>query len=169
MIKKIKNLFEYIFFGNDLLSDLLFFIFVIIIYGLIYIFYPPLFSVIVSPSMEHTNFYISKYKPYNITINDFYHFPYPNGLYIGDMMIIFPINTEYLEKGDVILYKGISIFKGEDIFHRIIGYNGTNFIIMGDNNPGPIYIEDEEDMPPSRIIGVGILRIPFLGYIKLLI
>jgi hypothetical protein len=40
---------------------------------------------------------------------------------------------------------------------------------MGDDNPGPIIFEGENNMDPNRIIGVGILRIPLLGYIKLLI
>ncbi|MGC9133323.1 MAG: hypothetical protein ACP5GJ_02890 [Nanopusillaceae archaeon] len=169
MIKKIKEFFVYTFFGNDILSDILFILFSIFIYIILYFIYPPLFSVIVSPSMEHSYFSISKYSQYNITLNQFYSFPYPNGLYVGDVIIIFPINQNYLRIGDVILYKGINIFRNEDIFHRIIGYNNTNFIIMGDNNPGPIIFEDEEDMPPDRILGIGILRIPFLGYIKLLI
>ncbi|BBL45575.1 signal peptidase [Nanobdella aerobiophila] len=169
MIKKLKKYIEYIFFGDDLKSDILFIILILIIYSIVNLIYPPLFSVIVSPSMEHTYFNIKKYSTYNITINNFTEFPYPNGLYIGDIVIILPINTQYLQIGDMILYKGISIYSGEDIFHRIIGYNNTNFIIMGDNNPGPIVFENENDMPPNRIVGTGILRIPFLGYIKILI
>jgi hypothetical protein len=119
--------------------------------------------------MEHYYFNFQKYSQYNITQKEFSQFPYPNGLYAGDIIIILPINTQYLEIGDVILYKGISLYKNEDIFHRIVGYNNSNFIIMGDNNPGPIIFEGENDMNPNRIIGIGILRIPLLGYIKLLI
>ena len=169
MIKKIKELIIRIFFGDDYLSDILFIIFIFVAYFIIQIVYPPLFSVIVSPSMEHYYFNFQKYAQYNITQQEFSQFPYPNGLYAGDIIIILPINTQYLEIGDVILYKGISLYKNEDIFHRIVSYNNSNFIIMGDNNPGPLIFEGENDMNPNRIIGMGILRIPLLGYIKLLI
>jgi hypothetical protein len=119
--------------------------------------------------MEHHNFNFQKYEQYNITQQEFFQFPYPNGLYVGDIIIILPIDTQYLKPGDVILYTGTSLYKGEYIFHRIVGYNNSNFIIMGDNNPGPIIFEGENNMNPNRIIGIGILRIPLLGYIKLLI
>ncbi|MFZ8801165.1 MAG: S24/S26 family peptidase [Candidatus Nanopusillus sp.] len=170
MIEKIKKIIIRIFFGDDYLSDVLFIIFIFIIYFIIQLIYPPLFSVIVSPSMEHHNFNFQKYEQYNITQQEFFQFPYPNGLYVGDIVMILPIDTQYLKPGDVILYIGTSLYKGEYIFHRIVGYNNNgNFIIMGDNNLGPIIFEDENNMDPNRIIGIGILRIPLLGYIKLLI
>jgi signal peptidase I len=169
MIKKIKKIIVRIFFGDDYLSDILFIIFIFIVYFIIQLVYPPLFSVIVSPSMEHHNFNFQKYEQYNITQQEFFQFPYPNGLYVGDIVIILPIDTQYLKLGDLILYKGTSLYKGEYIFHRVVGYNNGNFIIMGDNNPGPIIFEGENNMDPNRIIGIGILRIPLLGYIKLLI
>ncbi|MGC9079457.1 MAG: hypothetical protein ACP5G1_01830 [Nanopusillaceae archaeon] len=168
MIKKIKEFFIYIFFGEDKKSDLLFFLFIIFVYGIIYLIYPPLFSVIVTPSMEHKYFYPEKYLKYNITLQNFSTFPYPNGLYVGDVMIILPIDPKYINVGDVVLYKGMYKYK-EDIFHRVVGINNNSFIIIGDNNPGPIVEEYENNMPPERILGVGILRIPFIGIIKTLI
>ncbi len=169
MIKKIRNFFIYILFGNDLTSYLLFIIFILMIYIIIQLTYPPLFSVVVTPSMEHKNFVCEKYEKYNLTCSNFSKFPYPAGINAGDIVIILPVIKE-INVGDVVLYKSKN--GSIEIFHRVIGKyyeDGKEYyILMGDNNLGPLLYENETKMDKNRIIGVGVIRIPFLGLLRLI-
>jgi signal peptidase I len=163
---KVKNVFVYIFFGDDIKSDIIFVAILLTIYIAIQLTFPYLISVVMTTSMEHTYFSIEKYKPYNITLQEFEGWPFPNGINRGDIVIILPVSDPLVDirVGDVVLYKGVY---GRPIMHRVIKkVDDKCFVIMGDNNPGPLVYEGETCMPPRRIIGKVVFRIPYLGLPK---
>ncbi len=170
--KKLLDFLKYVFFGKDLKSDLLFFGFLLLLYITMKVTYPYLLSVVMSPSMEHTNFNYEKYLRYNITEEEIKNWPFIRGINRGDIVIIFPIEDPLkdIKEGDVVLYIGVD---GRPIMHRVIKIvnisNSVCFIIMGDNNPSPIYYQKENCMPPERIIGKVIFRIPYLGIPKVIL
>ena len=134
--------------------------------------FPYLLSVVMSPSMEHVNFNYEKYIKYNITEEEIKKWPFNKGINKGDVVIILPVKNHIrdIKEGDVVLYIGVD---GRPIMHRVIRVidtpNNTCFVIMGDNNPTPIYYQKEDCMPPDRIIGKVFFRIPYLGIPKVLL
>lgn len=160
ILRKISNFFKYLFFGKDWKSDFLFILFVIIIVIAIGYYYP-FIDVVVSSSMEHTAFNCLKYERFNITCQEFEHFPFSNGINVGSIVIILPVNLNNLKVGDVVLYK----YDGIYILHRIVKIENESgkliFCVMGDNNPGPLPFECPLQ---GKIIGEAVLDIPYLGY-----
>lgn len=170
--KKFLGFLKYIFFGKDLKSDLLFLGLVFAFYIAMKLTFPYFLSVVMSPSMEHTNFNYEKYLRYNITEEEIKNWPFGEGINKGDVVIIFPVKDPLkdIKEGDVVLYMGVD---GKPIMHRVIKIINTSnnicFVIMGDNNPAPIYYQREDCMPPDRIIGKVVFRIPYLGMPKVLL
>jgi len=136
---------------------------------------------VVSESMEHhpgsfddwwaghEDFYLR----YNITKFDFLGYPFKGGFNKGDIMILTGVDTAKLQKGTVIVYWS---GKPYPIIHRYIGTNYDNttgityLMSKGDNNPAMVvsYDLDERRIPPDRVVGRALLRIPYLGYVKIL-
>lgn len=136
---------------------------------------------VVSGSMEHhpTDFdewwmrNQDFYLKHNITKMEFSTYPFRDGFNKGDIMVLMGVNPETVEKGTVIVY-----WSGKDypIIHRYIGnneYANTTYLMSkGDNNDGMVTIEmdpdlDERFIPQEAVIGRAVLRIPYLGYVKI--
>lgn len=132
-INDFKSLLQYIFKGDDLLSHVLFFVVLFVLFKFILLptigflmgtQYP--MTVIVSSSMEQDlnsqsmcgesisnddstywdvcgDFYENNL---NISKNDFSTYSYSSGLNRGDVIIVFGKKFENIEEGDVILFKG---------------------------------------------------------------
>lgn len=133
---------------------------------------------VVSSSMEHhpfnfdawwmksQDFYLSK----NITKFEFLSYPFDHGFNKGDIMILSGADVNRIKKGTVIVYWS---GKKYPIIHRFIGknivMNQTYLMSKGDNNPYMIrtFGLDETRIPPDRVVGKAILRIPLLGYVKI--
>jgi len=133
---------------------------------------------VVSSSMEHhpenfdgwwaksQDFYLSK----NITEFDFMRFPFRNGFNKGDIMILAGAHPQELKRGTIIVYWSR---KPYPIIHRFIGVNtvgNTTYLMSkGDNNPGMIESFDlnEARIRPRQVVGRALLRIPYLGYVKI--
>jgi len=166
---KFLDFLKYVFFGKDLKSDLLFFGFILTFYVTMQLTFPYFLSVVMSPSMEHTYFNYEKYLKYNISEEEIKTWPFNGGINKGDVVIIFPVKNPIkdIQEGDVVLYIGVD---KKPIMHRVIKIINTSdsscFVIMGDNNPAPIYYQGESCMPPDRIIGKVVFRIPYLGMPK---
>jgi len=165
-----KRFFKKIFLEEEK-SDWLFIIILILFYIVMQLTFPYFLSVVMSTSMQHESFSCEKYLKYNITCEDIASWPYQNGINQGDVVIIIPVNPyKDIKVGDVILYRGLD---GKDILHRVIKIvnesNKLYFVVMGDNNPGPIPFQKEDKMEPERIIGKAIIRIPYLGIPKVLL
>jgi signal peptidase I len=118
---------------------------------------------------SHEDFYLG----YNITKFDFLGYPFKGGFNKGDIMILTGVDAAKLQKGTVIVYWS---GKPYPIIHRFIGTNydnATGFTYLmskGDNNPAMVvsYDLDERRIPPTRVVGRALLRIPYLGYVKIL-
>ena len=73
--------------------------------------------------------------------------------------------------GDIIVFDAQGLWSGaplEPIVHRVIGkYNISDtwyFLTKGDANPSA----DPQPVPESRIIGVVVGRIPYIGWVKII-
>jgi hypothetical protein len=113
------------------------------------------------------------YGSKNITKELFETFHYRNGLNKGDIIFVWG-RTNY-EIGDIIIFDPNSDSTARHpIIHRIVEENpiGTK----GDHNPGQLVSNshsnpqniDETNIPEKNILGKATLRIPALGWIKLI-
>ena len=133
---------------------------------------------VVSGSMEHhqdfdswwsgqQQFYLER----NITKNDFSGFPFKSGFNKGDLMVLFGASPKDIHIGDVIVYKA---GKPDPIIHRVVEKNSVNgsyvFQTKGDNNMYQIQASwlDETNVYQEQIVGKAVLRVPYLGWVKIL-
>ena len=96
-----------------------------------------------------------------------------NGFKKGDIIIVWGRFTPKL--GDIIIFKpGASSIAPRPIIHRIIDINedGT-FQTKGDHNKEQLttsnnfYKTDETTITKEQIIGKAVIKIPYLGWIKI--
>lgn len=150
---------------------------------------------VVSESMEHQGnmdqWWLEQgpwYEKQGITREIFEQFPYQNGFDKGDIMILYGKKPSKIYVGNILIFNAR---QPNPIIHRIVkkwsdsgqyhfqtkGDNNKNSIInyidtRGQptirDNPGAIEILDETDISENDIIGVGILRVPYLGWIKII-
>ena len=85
-------------------------------------------------------------------------------LAVNDMIYVYPVSFESLNKGDVITY--VIDDKGTTITHRIISIDEDNKTVQtqGDNNEYP----DIEPVEEKNIIGKMVFKIPLLGKLEFL-
>ncbi|MBI2631524.1 hypothetical protein HYW75_00795 [Candidatus Pacearchaeota archaeon] len=111
------------------------------------------------------------YENKNITKPEFIKFPFRNGLNKGDIVFVWG-RADY-KLGDVITFiPNPESTSKYPIIHRIVslsprGSKGDNNIIqlMKNNNPQQT---DETSIPENNVMGKAALRIPFVGWIKLI-
>lgn len=136
---------------------------------------------VVSESMEHNGgferWWESSSRWYvanGIDKEGFSKFPLKNGFDKGDIMVLKGKKPENIEVGDVVVFWST---KKDPIIHRVVSkwqHNGVYYFqTKGDNyrtNPMPIKSPslDETNVSEEQIVGNSILRIPLLGYIKIL-
>lgn len=105
------------------------------------------------------------YSQQNITREQFVDFPFSNGFNKGDLMII--SSARRAEVGDILVF--MTTQRREPIIHRAIGRwtgDGTTFFkTKGDWNCGTSGFEQE--IPGESVLGKGVIRVPFLGWIKI--
>ena len=150
-----------------------------------YLVYPALGAVlgtsfpivaVVSSSMEHHESfdlwwgdYGAWYEQHNITKSQFKEFPMKNGFNKGDIIIL--RKGKNVEIGDIIVFMSHAENPRPDpIIHRVIAIN--SFQTKGDNNPRQINdcndgCLDETNIRESQVMGKGVLRIPYLGWVKI--
>ena len=112
------------------------------------------------------------YESHEITKSDFSSYPYKNGLNKGD--IIFVWGRADYKLGDIIIFQTPGSTAKHPIIHRIVSENPVG--TKGDHNAGQLTESsigntnniDETNIPRENIIGKAALRIPLLGWIKLL-
>lgn len=137
---------------------------------------------VVSGSMEHHSGNFDQwweknqdfYLRMNITEFDFQTYPFKHGFNKGDIMVLKGVNPYALEKGTILVYWSR---KPYPIIHRFVGerLDGNDIYLMtkGDNgltNPTFIISPDLNEMSidPDNAIGKAVLRIPYLGWVKIL-
>ena len=135
---------------------------------------------VVSESMEHGEGFDSWweksgswYMKNNISKEGFGGFPLKNGFNKGDIMVLKGKKPKDIKIGDVIVFWSA---KKDPIIHRVVKKWSSNgayyFRIKGDNyrtNPTSIKSPflDETEINEEQVVGNAILRIPFLGYLKI--
>jgi hypothetical protein len=110
------------------------------------------------------------YEEKGITKEEFRTYPFDDGFRKGDVILLWRANRDNLEVGDVLIFQGS---KPQPIIHRIIKIwdeDGEYFYqTKGDHNNGMISgVYGEEKISESRILGKGLFRIPYLGWMKIL-
>lgn len=135
---------------------------------------------VVSESMEHKENFEkwwvkggNWYEQNGISKETFGGFPLRNGFNKGDIIVLSNAAINKVEVGDIIVFQ---TRKPDPIIHRVVKkweVEGVQLITTkGDNyatNKAPIKspLIDETQIVEEQIIGKALVRIPFLGYIKI--
>lgn len=184
-IKVLKKTWHFIWEDNSIWSWLVNIILAFIIIK--YLVYPGLglllgtsypIVAVVSTSMEHDSSFDSWwesqkdfYEDFNITKEEFTEFNFKNGFNKGDLMVLIGKAPEKLEVGDVLVYKA---GKPDPIIHRAVLKDEKNgfyvFQTKGDHNTNQIRSLwlDETYIHESAVVGKAVVRIPLLGWVKIL-
>ena len=174
----LKQIWKFIWYDDSLLAWFLNLIVAFIIVK--FIIYPCLgFALstdypvvaVVSGSMEHPDSFNSWwdsqekwYTSNNISLLDFKEFPLSNGFNKGDIIVL--TGLKEIKLGDVIVFQGNS---KNPIIHRVVKINNQQqYTTKGDNNHDSSQALSEVNIPKSRVLGTGMIRIPLLGWIKIL-
>ncbi|MDO8642512.1 MAG: signal peptidase I [Candidatus Woesearchaeota archaeon] len=127
---------------------------------------------VVSGSMEHRGGFDTWwadhekfYEQHGIANDVFKTFPFSNGFNKGDIMILRGLKKENIKKGTVIVFHTSRL--SEPVIHRIVevGDTGSTVTTKGDFNSQSHSFE--QDIPLNQIIGEAVVKIPYLGYIKI--
>ncbi len=110
------------------------------------------------------------YEKYNITKEDFNQFPFNSGFNVGDIIILRGKNPEDIKVGDVMVFQSEL---DKPIIHRVIEKweeeGKMYYKTKGDNNEKVISGDgvNEDRISENRVLGIGKVRIPYLGWVKL--
>lgn len=101
------------------------------------------------------------YAMQNISLEQFRRFSYQNGFNKGDIMIL--RSPKNAEMGDIIVFNADS--RSDPIIHRVVSA-GKVFKTKGDHNcfSAPFELQ----VPREKVLGKTLLRVPFLGWIKII-
>jgi signal peptidase I len=112
----------------------------------------------------------SWYENNGISKEQFSGFPLKQGFYKGDVIILWRAHKDNLQVGDVLVFQGT---KPQPIIHRVVkkwDEDGRAFFqTKGDHNAASIGgTYGEEKIGEERIYGKAIVRVPYLGWMKIL-
>lgn len=99
------------------------------------------------------------YESKGISKSEFLSFPYKNGLNKGDIILV--IGKKQYDAGEIIIFNAAAT---HPLIHRIVSFNPIS--TKGDHNSNQLEIE--RNIRENAIIGKATLRIPLLGWIKLI-
>lgn len=108
------------------------------------------------------------YEERGVTKEQFHQFPFKNGFDKGDVIVLWrPSN---LEVGDILVFQAN---KPQPIIHRIVKIfeeeEKTYYQTKGDHNSGSdSHSIMENKISQDRLYGKGLIRIPYLGWLKIL-
>ncbi|MBT6773980.1 signal peptidase I [Candidatus Woesearchaeota archaeon] len=110
------------------------------------------------------------YESNGITKEQFNKFPFRDGFRKGDVIILWRANKNNLDVGDVLIFQGS---KPQPLIHRVVKVweedSQTYYQTKGDHNSGSISGSlGEEKISEDRLYGKGVIRVPYLGWIKIL-
>jgi len=129
---------------------------------------------VVSGSMEHDkqsfdNWWqqnLNWYSEQGIEKEQFQDFHFHNGFNEGDIMVLFGFKPENIKTGHVIVYEQHPDYP--PVIHRVVSEEQENaetvFITKGDHNKIP----DKEKVSQEKILGKAVIRIPYLGWVKIM-
>lgn len=107
------------------------------------------------------------YEERNISKEEFSSYSLSNGFSKGDLIILKGKKPDELKKGDVVVFRGA---EKEPIIHRVVSKSKDGdtytFSTKGDNNDNQLSYE--KSIPQDAVIGKALVKIPYLGNVKLL-
>ena len=183
VLKEIKKFWNFVWHDDSLLSWVLALVIAFVIVK--FLVYPGLGLVlgtgypvvaVVSGSMEHDENFESWweekkdwYEERGITKDEFGGFIFKNGFNKGDIIVLVGKEAKDINIGDVIVFQSSS---EHPIIHRVVDkwdVNGEiHFKTKGDNNVGSYTQLRENDIDMGRVSGAAVLKVPYLGWVKLL-
>ena len=105
------------------------------------------------------------YEKIGIDQNIFLEFPQKNGFNIGDIFVL--KRATDIKIGDIIVYD--NLISNAPIIHRVVKIiedDGKNYYqTKGDYNPASYAFE--EKIPQERVYGKVLLKLPYLGWVKI--
>ncbi len=109
------------------------------------------------------------YEGKNISKGQFKDFPFRNGFHKGDVIILWRANNGNIKTGDILVFQSIKV---QPIIHRVINAweeEGKHYYqTKGDHNQNSYSLLQETKISEERVYGKGMLRIPYLGWVKIL-
>ena len=119
--------------------------------------------------------HVLKYDQFNIEKQDFEKFKIKDGFNKGDIILAFGVKPEKIKVGDIVIFQpNPDALKQTPIIHRIVKISAEKIQTIGDNNAhsltasNNIYKIDETQTSSSQVIGSAVLKIPHLGWAKLI-
>lgn len=115
---------------------------------------------------------------FNMTLDQFETFDYSNGLNIGDVMILYGKDPQDIEIGEILVFvPGDQQWYANygPVIHRVVDKweddkGEWHFTTKGDHNPEVITRNNfEKDITEDQVIAVGVFKVPWLGYGKILL
>ncbi|MBT4539627.1 signal peptidase I [Candidatus Woesearchaeota archaeon] len=105
-----------------------------------------------------------------ITKEEFKKYPFKNGFNKGDVIVLWRANEDNLDIGDILVFASD---KPQPIIHRVVKVyeedDETFYQTKGDHNAASIPgISGEKQISQDRVYGQGLLRLPYLGWLKIL-
>jgi len=110
------------------------------------------------------------YEGKGITKEQFESFPFQNGFNKGDVIILWRASPQNLDVGDILVFQAD---RPQPIIHRVVKSVQDNekvyYQTKGDHNRDSIQQPlEEHQISEERILGKGVIRIPYLGWVKIL-
>lgn len=102
------------------------------------------------------------YSKFSINQDEFPNFRFKNGFNRGDIMIL--SSPKQFKIGDVLVFNADHAY--DPVIHRVVSVNEKFFKTKGDANC--MIANFEENVPRERALGKAVLRIPLLGWVKIL-
>lgn len=190
MKKKLKEVWRFLWKSDSILSWVVSFILAFIIVK--FLIYPGLGLImgtgypivaVVSSSMEHHNGLSDDeltgfaawweenkewYENKNIDIEEFEDFSFKNGFNKGDIMVLVGKPPQSINIGDILVFESNL---DNPVIHRVVDKWEEDgkyyFQTKGDNNGDSGQGLDELKISEDRLIGKAVLRVPYLGWLKI--
>ncbi len=110
------------------------------------------------------------YEDRGISKEQFQQFPFKDGFYKGDVIILWRANKDNLKVGDILVFQGD---KPQPIIHRVVKVWEEKekyfYQTKGDHNGDSISgFLGETKINEKRLLGKGIIKVPYLGWLKIL-
>jgi hypothetical protein len=132
---------------------------------------------VISDSMQHTSDFdswwdsmSSVYANFNITKDEFRRFEMSNGFSKGDLIILHGKKPDKIDAGTIIVFDRQIPGQPEPVIHRVVKktmIEGTYyFSTKGDKNFNQL--AEEKQINQNRILGTAWIKIPYVGYVKIL-
>ncbi len=106
------------------------------------------------------------YTDNNITKEEFKSFSFKNGFNTGDIMILYGTKIENIKPGQIIVFRAN---RPDPIIHRVVKTTNTDNIYTiqtkGDHNEKSYIFE--QSIKEEQYVGRAVIRLPWLGYIKI--